>query len=83
MVSPKFLLQCIIDASDCIEKKDLRFIISGGNNIEKYENCIAILLNHYYYEQKTIKEHILDLKISEDFYKNKILNESLNSLKNE
>ncbi len=83
-VSANFLKQCVIDASDCIEKSSSRFIISGGENIETYENCIDMLLNHHSYTQKkTIKEHILDLKISEDFYKSKILDESLNSLKNE
>ncbi len=72
MDEAKFLLQCIIEASDCIEKGS-RFGISGRENIEKYENCIAILLNRYRYKQQTIKEHILELKVSEYFYKNKIL----------
>lgn len=84
MTIPDSLLnQCIKDAIGCIDKRSKEVKIVGINNIKNFEENVNIIINQYFYkgEHEPLKNHILDQKCSQQYYKNKILVKALNSLK--
>ena len=76
--------QHIREAINCIDKQTQNFSLSGIANIEKYDVCVDVILNHHQYKnEKTIEEYFNDLKCSDKFVKENILKPALNSLKHE
>ncbi|KAF5435710.1 hypothetical protein C5S36_02505 [Candidatus Methanophagaceae archaeon] len=76
--------QLIREAINCIDKQTQNFSLSGIANIDKYEACVDVILNHHQYKNKnTIEEYFNDLKCSDEFVKDEILNPALNSLKHD
>ena len=77
------ILQLIEEAINCIDKQTPNFSLSGIANIDKYEACVDVILNHHQYKNKSIKEYFNDLKCSDKFVKENILKPALNSLKHD
>ncbi|NAT10174.1 hypothetical protein C4E22_01225 [ANME-1 cluster archaeon AG-394-G06] len=83
---PETILQLIEEAINYIDKQTQNFSLSGIANIDKYEACVDVILNHHQYKnkyknKKTIEEYFSDLKCSDEFVKENILKPALNSLK--
>lgn len=78
---PETILQLIEEAINYIDKQTQNFSLSGIANIDKYEACVDVILNHHQYKNKSIEEYFSDLKCSDEFVKENILKPALNSLK--
>ena len=78
---PETIRQLIEEAINCIDKQSKNFSRSGIANIDKYDACEDVILNHHQYKNQSIKEYFYDLKCSDEFVKNNILKPALNSLK--
>ncbi|NQE52532.1 hypothetical protein C5S29_02980 [ANME-1 cluster archaeon GoMg3.2] len=79
---PETILQLIEEAINYIDKQTPNFSLSGIANIDKYDACVDVILNHHQYKnKKTIEEYFYDLKCSDEFVKENILKPALNSLK--
>ena len=78
---PETMQQLIEEAINCIDKQTPNFSRSGIANIEKYDICEDVILNHHQYKNKSVKEYFNDLKCSDKFVKENILKPALNSLK--
>jgi hypothetical protein len=48
--------QLMQEAINCIDKQSQNFSLSGAN-IEKYDVCEDVILNHHQYKNKSIKEY--------------------------
>jgi hypothetical protein len=80
---PTTIKQIIQDALDCIDKTSSGLSLSGWDNMEKFDACVDVILNHHQYKNKSVEEYFTGLKCSDKFVRAKILGPALNSLKND
>ena len=57
---PETIQQLIEEAINCIDKQTQNFSLSGIANIDKYEACVDVILNHHQYKNKYKNEKIIE-----------------------